>query len=490
MKQILGLVAAAVVALVAVLLVNTWRLVSRRVPVTSGPDLPPPVPPAKAAARLAEGLRFRTLSGDTSSGEAFTALHRHLEASFPRVHAAFAREAVSGFSLLYTWKGSDPDLPPVVCMGHQDVVPVEPGTADEWTHPPFGGVIADGAVWGRGALDIKEVVYGLLEAAESLLAAGYTPRRTIYFVFGDNEEVGGDGAASIARRLEAEGVRPALVLDEGMAVTQGIVPGIDRPVALVGVAEKGDVSVTLDLETEGGHSAMPGSHTAAGLVARAVTRLEQHPLPAHLRGVGASMFGALAPEMAFPMRAAFANLWLTRPLIERRLAAVPSTNALIRTTTAVTLLESGIRANVVPRRARALVNFRTLPGDTVEGIVDHVRRTVNDDRIRVEPAGTPRPASPVSPVDGPGFILLQELIRRDFPGSVVAPGMVLGGTDSRHFAALTPAVYRFVPIRVGPGDLERFHGVNERIRVEDYAAAIRFYTDFLAVAGGTDWPAS
>jgi len=487
MKRALALLAAGVLVLAAVGLVRALQTRSRQFPVEAGPALPPPPPPAEAASRLARGLRFRTISSDSLPEAEFLALRRHLERSFPRVHAALTREVVAEQSLLYTWPGRDPDLPPVVCMGHLDVVPVEPGTERAWTHPPFGGVIADGAVWGRGSLDVKESVYGLLEAAEALLAGGFTPERTLYFAFGHNEEIGGDGAATIARRLMEAGMRPALVLDEGMAVTEGIVPGIRAPVALIGVAEKGEVSLALTLETESGHSAMPEPHTAAGLLGRAVGRLEAHRLPARLRGPGEAMFRALAPEMAFPMRAAFANLWLTRRLIEGQLERAPATNALIRTTTAVTLLRSGVQANVIPRRARALVDFRILPGDTVEGIVAHVRRTVADDRIRIDPVGTPRAPSPVSPTEAPGFRLLAGTIRREFPGSVVAPGLVLGGTDSRHFTDLTDAVYRFTPVRVGPGDLERFHGVNERIPVQDYAGAIRFYMAFLAGAGAKDW---
>lgn len=487
MRRVPAFLGAALLLLAGAAAIQTLRMPSRQAPVEPGPALPPGPPAAEAASRLAEGIRFRTVSGDSVPEAALLDLRRHLERSFPRVHAALTREVVAGTSLLYTWKGRNPELPPVVCMAHLDVVPVEPGTEGVWTHPPFDGVIADGAVWGRGSLDVKESVYGLLEAAEALLAGGFTPDRTLLFAFGHNEEIGGDGAASIARRLEAAGVRPALVLDEGMAVTEGIVPGLEGPVALIGVAEKGEISLALSLETESGHSAMPEAHTAAGLMARAVSRLETHPLPARLRGPGEAMFRYLAPEMALPMRAAFANLWLTRRLIEGRLQGAPSTNALVRTTTAVTLLASGVQANVIPRRARALVDFRILPGDSVAGITAHVRRTVDDDRIRIDPVGTPRAPSPVAPVDGPGFALLMKTIRREFPGSVVAPGLVLGGTDSRHYATLTEAVYRFIPVRVGPEDLERFHGVNERIRIEDYARAVRFYIDFLAGAAGTDW---
>ncbi|HEX8068311.1 MAG TPA: M20 family peptidase [Pyrinomonadaceae bacterium] len=482
------LVVLGALALVGGLLYKTFRYRSRQVQVAAAPDVS--VDANAAAERLAQALRFQTVSTADPAQlkpEEFQKLHDYLAQTYPRAHAALAREAVGGYSLFYKWAGRDESLKPLLLLAHMDVVPVEPGTEAQWAQPPFEGRIADGYVWGRGALDDKASVTGLLEAVELLLGEGFRPRRTIYLAFGHDEEVGGAGGArALAELLAARGVTPEYVLDEGGAISEGIVRGISRPVAVVCTGEKGVVSVELTVEGAGGHSASPPSQTAVGIIAAAVARLEAGQMPAELKGVTQQTFDYVGPEMDFLPRVAFANLWLTRPLVVRQLAAAPATNALLRTTTAATVIEGGVKENVLPRRARAVVNFRILPGDTVAGVLEHVRRTVADARVKIEvlkgtAASEP---SPVSPTDAAGYRVIERTVRELFPGTVVAPSVVLGGTDARHYAKLCPAVYRFVPLRLHADDLERMHGTNERLSVENFAQLIKFYRQLIRNSDG------
>jgi carboxypeptidase PM20D1 len=472
---VLGL---ALAALAAVLVVRAARMPSRQPP----PGSVAPIalrPDAELAAHLAGALRRPTVSSPTGPAEprAFLALHAYLEVTFPRVHQALRREIVGDYSLLYTWTGSEPALPALVLLAHLDVVPAEVTAAARWTHPPFAGEIADGFVWGRGALDDKIAAVSLLEAAEHLLATDFAPRRTIYLAFGHDEEVGGrQGAARIAATLGGRGVRAELVLDEGMAITRGILEGIERPVALVGVAEKGFADVAVTAQVTGGHSSMPPASTAVGVLARAIAAIEADPMPLRLDGVAREMLEYLAPEMAFGRRVLMANLWLLAPVVVRVLSGAPSGNALVRTTLAPTMLAGSDRSNALPARASATVNVRILPGETIDDVTVHLRRVVGDPRVTVEAVGEVSEASPISPSSGDAiFDQLMATVREIEPAAVVAPGLVLGATDARHYVRLTHHVYRFNPMRVGPDDLPRLHGVDERIAVADLHGAVEFY---------------
>ena len=478
-----GLLALAlVVAVLAVILVvRASRLSSRQ------PEVPSAAPislraDAELAAHLAGALRFATVSSTSGPVEprAFADLHAYLRDTFPRVHQALRREVIGGHSLLYTWPGRDPALPAIVLMAHLDVVPAESTAAAPWTHPPFGGAIADGFVWGRGALDDKIAAAAELEAIEHLLGAGFQPGRTIFLAFGHDEEVGGrEGAARIAATLAERGVRADLVLDEGLAVTQGILDGIDRPVALIGVAEKGFADLVVTAQVTGGHSSMPPPATAVGTLARALAAIEREPMPPHLDGVAREMLGYLAPEMGFGRRVAMANLWLLGPFVERALAAKPSSGALLHSTIAPTMLAAGERSNVLPAQARATLNVRLLPGDTVDDVIAHVRGVVDDPRIAIRAEGEAVAASRISPIDDATFHDLMITVREIEPRAVVAPGLVVGGTDAKHYEALSDHVYRFNPMRIGPADLPRLHGVDERIAIADLHGAVEFYVRLL-----------
>ena len=481
MKKILLGLLTLLVLLVVVMTVKTVWHPSRQ---TKAPRAElARVDPEAVAQRLAKAIRFRTISHespDKFDRRAFTGFRAYLEESFPLVHSDLGREVINDFSLLYTWPGKKPELAPLLLIAHMDVVPVEKGTESQWRQPPFGGHIKDGFIWGRGSLDDKVSLVGLLEAVETLLAKGFEPRRTILLGFGHDEEVGGArGAQALASLLEKRGVRPACVLDESGIIGRGLIPGLDPPVALVGVAEKGYLSVELTVETEGGHSSMPPKRSAAGILAAAVSKLEENQLPARLDGVTGLLFDYISPEMNLPLKAVFANKWLLSPLIKRQLSGARPTNAGIRTTTALTIFQAGEKDNVLPSRARAVVNFRIMPGDSVKKVLDHVQRTMGDPRIKTKPLGRPQEPTNVSDPDSPGFARLDKTIRQVFPRVLVAPYLVVAGTDARHYDKICPLVLRFLPVRMEAEDLARIHGTNERVSVDNYAEVVKFYIRFI-----------
>jgi carboxypeptidase PM20D1 len=480
--------ALLLVALAVALAVGTMRHGSRQLRVPAAPALA--VDEAAAAERLAGAVRFRTVSYEAPSAasrDELTKLHGYLERSFPHAHAVLQREVVGGYSLLYTWPGRDPAAKPILLMAHQDVVPVAPGTEGSWHADPFGGEIRDGFVWGRGTWDDKGNLMAILEAVELLAAQGFAPRQTIYLAFGHDEENGGrEGAAAIAALLAARGVRLDFVTDEGMLITEGIMPGLASPLALIGVAEKGSVTLRLTVREPPGHSSMPGPRSAIGALAAALAKLERTPLPAAIRGVPAQLLGTIAPEMGGAQRVVLSNLWLFGPLVTARLERSASTNAMLRTTTALTVVQGGNKENVLPGEAMALVNFRLLPGDSIAHVVDHARRTIHDERIRIEVAPGSSEASAVAATDSASYQLLNRTVRELFPGVLVAPGLMIGGTDSRHMAAIADNVYKFSPVRARAEDLARFHGTDERISIANYAELIRFYHRLISrAAAGT-----
>jgi carboxypeptidase PM20D1 len=475
--------AAALIVLAGVVVARAAMAHSRQI--DPSPFTPIAFDTAAAAARLAEAIRVPTVSSEQGPApdSVFAELHRRLAAAFPRTHAALRREVFGG-SLLYTWTGADSAAPGVLLTGHLDVVPVDAGSEERWTHPPFAGVVADGFIWGRGALDDKASVLAILEAVEALLAEGFTPARTIRLAFGHDEEISGrEGAQRLAAVLAERKARADWVLDEGGTITQGLVPGVAEPAAVVGIAEKGYLDLELLAADAGGHSSTPPAHTAIGRLAAAIERLEDNPFPARIAGATGALLAHTAPEMSLPFRLALTNLWL----FERPAIAVFSRDyrsaAAVRTTMAVTMVSGGTKANVLPTEARALVNVRTLPGDSAEAVAARVRRVVADTLIRVRILPGASEASPVSSPESKGYRMLAATIRQVYPGTVVAPYLVLGATDARHYAGLSATVLRFAPGLETAGSPPRAHGTDERVGVGEHAQAVRFYAQLIRSAG-------
>ncbi len=439
---------------------------------------------------LAEAIRFETVSHesrDAQRGGPVEALHAWLAATYPRAHSALRLEKIGAASLLYTWPGSDPSLAPYLLTSHLDVVPVV--DAESWTHPPFAGVIADGFVWGRGTLDDKAGVVATFEALEGLAAEGFRPQRTLFVAFGHDEEVGGDqGAELITQRLEQRGVRVWFSLDEGMAIAEpGATSLTETPLALVGIAEKGFLTLKLTARATGGHSSLPPPSTAIGQLARAIVRLEEQPLPARTSGVVSDMLRAVAPHTGGIRRLVLAYPGLFGPLIEAQLEQEPSTNAMVRTTTAVTMIDGGFKANVLPREASARVNFRLLPGDESAAVIEHVRRAIDDPEIEIE-TETVNEASAVADVTSDAYALLSAVIQEGAPDAVVTPALVVGGTDTTHYGRISENGFRFLPVRFGAKDFERVHGRDERLSIDNIRGAADFYERLVRRASGSPAP--
>ena len=456
------------------------RLVSSVPP--SGPTRHP-----SALTNLSRAVRFQTISHpdpDRVDPEPFLAFHRFLEDTYPGVHRTLKREEVGGLSLLYTWEGSEPGEKPLVVTAHMDVVPVEPGTEGDWRYPPFQGCVAEGYVWGRGTLDCKGILLALMEAVERLVAEGFRPRRTVCLAFGHDEEVGGHhGAARVSALLASRGVKAELVLDEGGFLVVGGIPVLRGPVAAVGIAEKGYLALRLSVRAEGGHSSMPPRNTAVGILARAVHRLEERPFPARLGETGHRTLEKLAPRVPFFVRPLMRRGRLLEILITRFASRLEATNALVRTTAAVTMIQAGTRENVLPQEASAIVNFRLFPGDGPDHVLARTRAIVRDPRVRVETLG-PLPRNiPVADVESQGYRILERTIARVFPDAAVVPILLPGMSDARHYTALGRSVFRFAPLRLSREDRTRAHGTDERLGTANFSELIHFYGHLLRNAG-------
>jgi carboxypeptidase PM20D1 len=481
-KRILLSLLALLVLLAAGVVANTLRQGSRQLDVPPAPPLA--VDERALADKLAGSLRFKTVSSYDDpqlNAPEFLQLHEYLQQRFPKAHAALKRERVGELSLLYTWPGSDVRAKPILLMAHQDVVPIAPGTESTWQAAPFGGEVKDGFVWGRGAWDDKANLISQLEAVEMLLASGFQPRQTVYLAFGADEEVGGErGAFEIAKLLQSRRVKLDFVLDEGLLIADGILPGLARPAAIIGIAEKGFLSVAMKVPATPGHSSMPPppGDSAIAMMSAALRRLDDNQFPAALRGVALEMFDTVAPEMTGFNRYALTNLWLFGPLVQRQLERGASTNAMLRTTTALTIFHAGNKENVVPGLAEAVVNFRLLPGDSRASVMQHVKDQAGP-RFELMALPFSSEPSPVSPTASSAYLLLNQTVRSLFPGVIVTPGLMIGATDSRHFTAISDHIYRFSPVRAKLQDLPRFHGTNERIATSNLGELVRFYHQLL-----------
>lgn len=481
-KRFFVVVLALLALLAAALAVNTLRQGSRQLQVAPAPPLA--LDTEAVADTLAGAIRCRTIASledPQQNAQEFEKLHAWLQQRFPLVHQHLKRETVNGLSLLYTWQGTDASAKPIVLMAHQDVVPISPGTEGKWQQPPFDGVQRDGFVWGRGAWDDKANLVAQLQAVETLLASGFQPRQTVYLAFGADEEVGGfRGAVQIVKLLQQRKVHLDFVIDEGLLITEGMLPGVTQPVALIGVSEKGYMSAVLKEAQSPGHSAMPpppGTGTIARMSA-ALLRLDHEQMPARLQGVAREMFETLAPELHGLQRVALSNLWLFGPLVQGQLEKSPATNAMLRTTTALTIVHAGNKENVLPGQAEATVNYRMLPGDSSQAVLQHVRDAVGPG-FEVGTMAEITEASPVSSTQSASYQAINRTLRSLFPGMLVAPGLVVGGTDSHYYAPIADNVYRFSPVRARPEDLARFHGTNERIAVANLGELVHFYARLL-----------
>lgn len=478
MKKLFLALSALVIVFLSVLIIKTVLFTSLQPKIEA---ITLPVINTISAGNLSKAIAFQTVSVavDTPADTvAFTGLHRFVAAAYPLIASKLKKETVSTLSLLYTWQGKSAALKPVILTAHMDVVGVE--EPDLWTRPPFSGENDGTYIWGRGTLDDKGEMIMILEAVEKLLAEGYQPERTIYLAFGHDEEIsGGSGAVAIASILKQRGVQAEYLLDEGAAVTLGIVPMISRPVALVGTSEKGKLSVRLTVELPGGHSAYPKKESAITVMTKALNHITDNQMKAHIATPVNDFMRYIGPEMPFYSRVIFANRWLFEDVILKIYQMGTTSSALVRTTTAPTIVHSGLKDNVVPSRAEAVVNFRILPGETSADVTQHLKKVIDDDRLKISILKGNNEPRPVSPVHGFGFSCIVKTIGQVYPDAVLAPTMLVVGTDSREYAGICTNIYNFAPIVVNAEDIARMHGLDERIKIEDFNKGIVFYYQLL-----------
>lgn len=471
--KILKAIALLLIALILVISFNTFRFTSKQVEVNSVE----PYPIRTSSVRnFSNSLKIKTISHEEPEkfdAQEFERFNQFLATTYPQVFQQLEHQTFLNYSHLFKWQGSDNSLKPIILVGHLDVVPI--AAPEKWNVDPFSGVIEDGVIYGRGTIDDKLSVIGLLEAISHLLDENFQPQRTIYLAFGHDEEIGGTGAQAIASYLQEQQVEAEFVLDEGLAITQKIIPGLDKDVALIGIAEKGFTTLELTVDMSGGHSSMPAKESAIDVLATAVSKLKSNPLPRRFSPPMQGFMEYIGPEMSGLNKVAFANQWLFKPLILNTYEEMASGNALIRTTTSPTMFNAGIKENVIPRNARALVNYRILPGESIESVMEYAKQTVNDPRIEFDTLRFNSNPSNVSPTDNKAYATIRQSIQEVYPNTIVGPNLVVGATDARHYEQISDSVYRFLPYKINQDNINTFHGANERISVDDYLDAIRFY---------------
>jgi carboxypeptidase PM20D1 len=442
-----------------------------------------PVDVALAARHLGEAVRFQTVSHQDAAEDQpaeWDKLHAWLQATYPDAHRVMGREVVAGHALVYTWQGTDRSLAPIVLMAHQDVVPVTPGSEGGWTHPPFDGVVADGAVWGRGSIDDKGSLVTLFEALDGLAKAGFTPKRTVIVVSGHDEEVRGVGARAAAALLKSRGVKAQFVLDEGMVVVEDH-PVTKKPVALIATAEKGYATLTVTAPAVGGHSSAPPPQTGVATLAKAVLAINDNAFPMKFSGPGADMLKSLAPHSSTTIKMAAANTWLFSPLLVSQTAKTPAGAAMLHTTIAPTMLKGSPKENVLPQDATAWINYRIAPGDTSADVMARAKSAVGDLPVKLAWVKTPDEPSKVASTTSEGWKTLAALAG-DESKAPVAPALMTAASDSRYMGPIADDIYKFQPLQLAVKDTEMIHGTNEHMTLANVERMVRFYQRLVETA--------
>lgn len=473
LKRIFYFLLIAITILAGVVLFNTFRFnklapVKESMAITGVSD--------SAAQHLSEAIQIKTVSfGDTLAIDTteFTKFRVFMETTYPLLHQQLPIQIISEFSYIFTWKGKDTTLAPWVLMAHMDVVPVEVVAENKWTVPSFSGIIKGDTIWGRGAVDDKASVVGIMEAAEQLLKENYQPQRTIYLCFGHDEEITGRrGAAKIAEWFKQQNIKPQLVVDEGGMVDTEKFKKTGRPVAVIGVGEKGYCNIDLTVEIPGGHSSMPVTETAIDVLNKAITKIRAKQMPGRITPPVQEMLGRIAAVDGFVTKLGVSNQWLLSGAVISMLEKDKQTNAMVHTTLVPTIVKAGIKDNVIPTVAKATFNSRILPGETSDDVVAFVKKAVNDDRVQIkkqtislfEPSATTSTSHPM-------FLKVEEAVYKTVPNVYVTPYLIVGATDSRYFRPFSDAVLNFAPMK----DAKGFHGIDERIGINDLKSMIFFY---------------
>lgn len=444
----------------------------------------------RAQENLSRAIGIKTISHeneDETDWEEFEKFHSFLREAFPLIHKNLEIERVSKASLLFYWKGTDENLEPIAFLAHQDVVPVAEGTENDWEHPAFEGFNDGEFIWGRGALDMKNHLICLMESVETLLEEGYQPKRGVYLCLGHNEEIvagHGNGAHELACLLEKKGVHLDSVLDEGGAMLPAKVKGIlDANLTGIGVAEKGYADFRVTVKAKGGHSSQPPKHTAIGILSKKVIKLENHQFKAKIMPFVYNLFKDIGRHTSYAGRFIFCNLRILKPLLLKVMTKIPPAASLVRTTTGVTMASGSPAANVLPEKASVTVNFRMMPGESIEDVRRHIEKYMGGKNVEIEFIKGKEP-SLISPTDTRAFETMKRLSVAIDEKNIVAPYLVMGGTDAYNYENVCNNIYRFAPFTVDTALLLTTHSTNERIPVDQLKQGITFFKRYIKIMSG------
>jgi carboxypeptidase PM20D1 len=484
-RKILWGVLAVVAILAAVVLYRTFTFgpeTAAEAPVALAP--PVPIDVNQAALHLGQAIRFQTVSHQDPKADdpkAWDDQRAWLQATYPKFHAIAQREIVGGGALVYTWKGTDPTLQPLILMAHQDVVPISAGTEGQWKAPPFSGAIQDGAVWGRGSIDDKGSLIAIMEACEALASRGFTPKRTLIIVSGEHEETNGGSIDKAVALLAKRDVHALFVLDEGLSIIDNN-PVTGKSAALIGVAEKGYATLKVTAKGKGGHSSTPPKNTAVVTLAKAIVAIAERPFPYTLNGPTQAMLKALAPQMPFTTRMAVANTWLFGPLVIGKFASSPAGASQLHTTIAPTMLQGSPKDNVLPQEAIARINYRIYPGQTADDVMARAKSAVGDLPVTLKWEGRVNNPSGVASTNAGGYRVIAALTQ-DMEHVPSAPALMIAATDSYRMSPIATDIYKFEFTRGDLSDTEMIHGANEHMTLQNLNRLTEFFARLMATTG-------
>lgn len=504
MRRLLYLLFALVILVGSILVIRT--IVHPFVQLSDNQPEPVKIPVSEEVVRrFAGGLQLPTVSHIERSENNFAVYDSFLlyvRTSYPRVFTNLTDTLINGHDMLLRWQGRDKTLKPILFMAHYDVV--APGDFDHdesvmgqnmfdfsdslatapteefksWKFPPFSGAVSEGRIYGRGAIDMKGVVFSVLESVDTLLAKGFVPERDIYIALNPDEEVGGlRGAAHLAEYFKSQNITFETIYDEGgIVATPGTAEGINQNIALVGLGEKGVVGYRIKVKGTGGHSSMPPLESAAGRAAVIMQRIETGQFKQRLIEPTQEFLNVAGAGMGFMGRMAIANQWLLGGVLLKQMEKTPQANALTRTTTAITMLKGSDGNNVLAPVVEVIINFRILPGETSQDVLKHIEKACDGFEVEIDAPRVPVEPSRLSPAKGRGYELIGEAVEKLYPGTLVTPYLTIAATDCKHMGDLSERIYRFIPVLLNPYEQRSIHNFNEYMSIENYGRMISYYT--------------